>query len=202
MKTRTDLTKYENMYDTFDCGHDRTHMEEVRTVAVELAEKYSPKEIELVYVAATLHDIGLSISREDHEKHGFEIVSEDEEIKNAYSEDERELILEAIREHRASTGRPESVVAKIVSDADKVSADTRRTLERAYLWGKENVPELDHEGQLLRSANHLLKKFGENGTGTRVYFKESKDKLEGTYNPIFQALEENDLVALNAILEN
>lgn len=201
MKTRYDISKYESLYDTFDGGHDRKHLEEVRTFAVRLAEIYAPESIEIAYVAASLHDIGLSVSRDDHERHGYEILLQDTELKSTYSEEEYGDILEAVREHRASTGNPQSVIAKIVSDADKVSDDTYRAMSRAYEWGKENIPSLNHEGQLLRAANHLKEKFGENGTGTRLYFKESMEKLEGIYMPIFEALERDDIEELNSFVE-
>lgn len=61
-----DLTNYENLYDTFDAGHDRRHLEAVRKQAVELA-----------YIAATLHDIGISKNLEDHEKNGEEMILAD-----------------------------------------------------------------------------------------------------------------------------
>ncbi len=201
MKTRIDLSKYESLYDTFDGGHDRKHLEEVRNFAVELAKKYCPDKIEVVYVAATLHDIGISISREDHEMHGYELVLQEGNLKKAYSKDEYEEILEAVKEHRASTGKPNSVVAKIVSDADKISDNTCRAITRAYLWGKKNLPTVNHDGQLLRAAHHLKEKFGPNGTGTRLYFEESNAKLQGIYKPIFDALAEYRIDKLNSLLE-
>ena len=201
MKPRIDLTKYESLYDTFDGGHDRRHLKEVRNFALELAKKYCPDKMEIVYVAATLHDIGISVSREDHELHGYEIILKDNEIKEKYSKEECKEILEAVKEHRASTGKPISTVAKIVSDADKISDSTGRAIARAYEWGLKNIPSLNHEGQLLRVAYHLKEKFGSNGTGTRLYFEESRNKLNKIYQPIFEALSSYNLEKLNQILE-
>lgn len=201
MKPRIELTKYESLYDDFDKGHDRTHLEEVRAYALELARKYCKDKLELVYVAATLHDIGLSVSREDHEKHGYEMILKDSALKEAYNEEEYDEILEAVREHRASSGDPRSTVAKIISDADKVSNSTGRTMVRAYEWGMKNLPSLNHDGQLIRAAYHLKEKFGPNGTGTRLYFEESRRKLDVTYKPIIKALDVYDLDELNSILE-
>lgn len=189
------------MYDTFDGGHDRKHLNEVRNFAVQLAKKYSLEKIEIVYVAATLHDIGLSITRDNHEKHGYEILLNDKKLKETYSQDEYEEILEVVKEHRASSGNPKSIVAKIVSDADKVADNTCRAIARAYMWGKTNIPTLNHEGQLMRAAYHLKEKFGTNGSGTRLYFEESRDKLEKIYQPIFDALDSYQIEKLNAFLE-
>lgn len=72
-----DLSKYENLYDNFDAGHGRRHMEAVRKQAVELANKYAHDKVELAYIAATLHDFGISKNREDHEKNGEEMILAD-----------------------------------------------------------------------------------------------------------------------------
>lgn len=200
MVTKFDLTKYEKLYQDFDSGHDIRHCEEVRNFAVELGKKYAPDKLELIYVAATLHDIGLSVTREDHEQHGFEILKKDPDLQKVYTKEEFDQILEAVREHRASSGNPQGIVAKIVSDADKVSDGTNRAFQRAYNWGVANMPELSHQEQLLRAAQHLRLKFGPDGTGTRVYFEESHKKQDETYKPIFAALEKSDLAKMESFL--
>ena len=201
MKTKFDLTKYENMYDSFDGGHNRLHLEEVRNFGIELGKKYAPDKLELIWVAATLHDVGLSIERENHEFHSYEIISADEDLKKAYSPQELEEIYEAVREHRASTGNPQCVVAKIVSDSDKVSNDIKRAFQRAYAWGVKHHPKINHEGQLYRASQHLMLKFGPNGTGSRLYFEESKKKQDETYQPIFDALDRDDYEMMEGFLK-
>ncbi|MHC1716907.1 MAG: HD domain-containing protein [Candidatus Dojkabacteria bacterium] len=202
MKTTIDLSKYESLYDSFDKGHDRKHMEGVRTFALKLAKKYCPKKIEIIYVSATLHDIGLSISRENHEHNGYEIIKKDVDMKKAYSKKDFELILESIREHRASTGNPKSIVAKIVSDSDKVYGDTKGNFERSYEYCLEKDHNAEHNVILERAASHLYTKFKEGGTGTRVYFKESKERLVEAFKPIIKAYENRDYKRLDKILED
>ncbi len=201
MKTKIDLSQYEKMYDTFDKGHDQRHLNEVRDFAILLAEKYAPEMKEAVYVGATLHDLGLSIQREGHEELGYNMFKDNEELKNNYSQEEIEEILDAIKEHRASSGNPKTIVGQIVSDADKVATDTKRSFQRAYDWGKENLPTVNHPGLLLRAASHLREKFGPGGTGTRLYFDESKEKQNNTYEPIFQALDKYDFEAMESFLK-
>jgi uncharacterized protein len=201
MKTRIDLSEFEKMYEGFDKGHDFKHIEEVRNFAVELGEKYAPDKLELIYVAATLHDIGLTINREHHELEGYNLVKNNTKILEAYTEEELEEILEAIKEHSASTGKPRGIVAMIVSDADKVSAGTNRVFQRAYYWGKKNLPQVNDPGQLLVAAFHLKDKFGKQGSGTRLYFEESKRKQNETFDPIFEAIEKYDFVKLESFLE-
>lgn len=200
MKTRIDLSPYEKMYESFDKGHDSKHLIEVRDFAIKLGKKYCPDKLEIIYIAATLHDIGLSMGREGHELNGYKIIKKDKAIKSAYSKEEFKEILDAIKEHRASSGNPQTLVGKIVSDADKISGSTNRAFQRAYEWGKKHFPTINHDGQLLRAAQHLYIKFGPNGTGSRVYFKESRERQERTYKPIFEALEKDDLNKLNTFL--
>ena len=200
LKTRVDLSKYENMYDTFDLGHDRNHMEGVRKFAISLAEKYCSEKLEVVYVSATLHDVGLSISRDKHEEHGYEIVKEDQTLKSAYSGEDFSLILESIREHRASSGNPQSIVAKIVSDADKAYSDTYGLLNRSYRYYKEKDSSSDINGILDNASIYLAKKFGEDGTGKRLYFEESRQRMEKEYSPIIKASEDGDYEFLKKVL--
>lgn len=202
MTTKLDLTPYESLYDSFDKGHDRRHLEEVRQFAIELGKKYAPNKLELIYIAATLHDVGLSVERDNHEQHGFELMANDEALRKAYSQEERSEILEAIKEHRASSGTPQGMVAKIVSDADKVSDGTNRAFQRAYDWGVKHFPQVNHYGQLLRAAQHLYIKFGPHGPGRRLYFNESMLRQDATYKPIFEALNNDDIQTLEKFLES
>jgi HD superfamily phosphodiesterase len=198
-----DLTKYEKMYDTFDGGHDKRHLEEVRNFSIELGKLYCSDKLEQIYVAATLHDVGLSIERENHEHHSLNIIKDDQNFKKAYTIEEQEEILEAIKEHRASSGSPKGIVARIVSDADKIAAGgTNRAFSRAYEWGVKRFPEINHPGQLLRAAQHLYIKFGPNGTGTRLYFEESKVRLDTVFKPIFETLAQEDLKKMESFLTN
>lgn len=200
MTPRIDLANYEQMYLTFDSAHDKTHMESVRNFALELANIHCPAKAELVWVAATLHDVGMSVDRKKHEIHGYELVGNDQTIKAAYTQKEVEEILEAIREHRASSGKPKGMVAKIVSDADKAADDTHSAFQRSYDWGMKHFPQINHQGQLLRSALQLFIKFGANGTGSKLFFDESKKRHDATYTPIFLALATDDLKAMDGFL--
>jgi uncharacterized protein len=202
MKTKIDLTKYESMYDSFDKAHDKGHMEGVRDFAVKFAKKYIPNKLEVVYVAATLHDVGLSSGRRtDHEKNGYTMIQNDESIKNSYSEEDFELILDAIREHRASTGKPKSIVAKIVSDSDRAYSSINVHLERSYAYNSEKYPELSHNQVLDKVIEYMVGKFDKNGTGTRLYFEESNKLLEEGQH-IIEVCKKRDYAKLDSMLES
>jgi HD superfamily phosphodiesterase len=189
INTRVDLTPYEQLYENFDPGHDSRHLQEVRDFSLQLSEIHCPELKEVVYVSATLHDIGLSVERKDHERHGFELVLEDEILSTNFSQEEWQYIVEGIKEHRASTGQPQSVVARIVSDADKVGHSTRRVLERVYSWIENVYPSLNERAKFLRTGMHILEKFGEDGPGSRLYFPESEERYRQVFEPIFKAVE-------------
>lgn len=193
MKTRINLKKYEDLYDTFDKGHDRNHLEEVRETALKLGKKYFPSKLEIIYLSATLHDIGLSISRDDHEKHSYEIVKKDEEIKEAYSEEDFNLILEAVREHRASTGNPKSIIAKIIADADRTPKNTGRALKRSYDYNRKNFPNLSKKYILEKVAKQIYRKFGPKGYGKKLHFEETRKIHKETFNQICTEIEQGNL---------
>jgi len=189
------------MYDTFDPAHDREHMEGVRKYAIKLAKKYCPDKVEVVYVASTLHDIGLTTGkREDHEKIGYLLIKEDEYIKNNFSREDFNLILEAIEEHRASTGKPKSIVAKIVSDADRAYSDFTMHVKRSYEYNLQRYPELDHNQVLDKVTEYIYPKFKENGSGKRLYFEESKRHMSKKEKELMRACKEKDYKKIDEIL--
>jgi HD superfamily phosphodiesterase len=200
-KKSIDLSKFEAMYNQFGDGHGLGHISKVRNLAVKLAKKYLPNKIKLAYVAATLHDIGLVNGRENHEITGSKMVLESKELHKFLSDEEIQEIAYAIREHRASTGKPKTILAKIISDSDKASDSSTEAMKRAIEYGKVNMPELNETEQIWRAAKHLTEKFGVGGSGRRTYFPESEQALEKTYKPIFKAVKKSDHKSLVEIIQ-
>lgn len=200
MQAPIDLKRFEDLYEQFDDGHGQAHITSVRNFALELGKKYLSEKLKLIYIAATLHDIGLVEGREGHEGRGAQMILDDQQLKQDLTQHELEEIAEAVREHRASSGNPSSILAKIISDADKVSDTTQEAMVRAVKYGYKHYQELDHEGQIWRAAKHLKEKFGENGTGSRVYFPESTERLKQTFSPIISALDANDFATLKSLV--
>ena len=172
------------MYDSHDEGHNREHMERVRNAAVNLAKKYLPSEIKLAYIAATLHDIGLSTAREDHEHTGAKMILSDPYLKSIMSPEEIKEVAYAVKEHRASTGNPKTILGKILSDADRMAVSISYTIFRAISYGIKQNPGNSLEWQVDRAGKHLVSKYGQEGYGRRVYFPEAKKKLNEVFNPI------------------
>ena len=201
MQTKTNLSKYEKMYDTFDPAHDKKHMEGVRKFAIKLAKRYCPDKLEIIYVAATLHDIGLSSEpREDHEENGYLIIKNDNDIKKNYSKEDFNLILEAVKEHRASTGNPKSMVAKIISDADRAYSDFTTHVRRSFEYNSYKYPELTHNQVLDKTAEYIFPKFKENGSGKRLYFEESERHMSKIEKELLKACKKKDYKKMDKIL--
>lgn len=194
--------RFEDMYEQFDSGHNREHMRKVRERAMSLASKYIPEKVALAFAAATLHDIGISIDRENHEKNGADLVLKDEELVNKIPEDELKEIADAVREHRASTGNPATILAKIIWDADR-SCDTKgEPLARAYQYGLKHFPEYNEEQQILRAADHMVEKFSPGTYGRRCNFPETEELMEETYAPIIEAAKRRDLNELKNLMNS
>jgi hypothetical protein len=200
--TKLDLSRYEKMYDTFDGGHNFHHCFLVREMAISLAKKYLPNKIEIVYIAATLHDIGLSVDRENHEVDGEKLIRQDKYLKDNLSSDDFKELCHAIREHRASTGNPKTILAKIISDADRASScNSSEALTRAYNYGLEKYPNLPQKEQILRAAKHQTEKYSQGSYGRRTYFPETENQLQKNYDPIIQAYQKQDLKYLKSLIK-
>ena len=193
---KIDLSKFEALYDQFDGGHGLDHINRVRNLAMKLAGKYLPEKKNLVYAAATLHDIGLIEGRENHELNGAKMILSDKDLQKFFTKNEISEISDAVKEHRASSGNPQTILAKIISDADKASDSPGEAMRRAVSYGKIHMPELSEDQQVWRAAKHLKEKFGIDGTGRRTYFPESEFAIENTYKPIFEALDREDYSSL------
>jgi len=98
------------------------HFVQVYNYSKELAEKLGG-DVEIVELAAWLHDIGSIIyGREDHQVTGAKIA--EEKLRElGYDEDRIEKVKHCIHAHRGSQNiSKESVEAQIIADADAMSA--------------------------------------------------------------------------------
>lgn len=191
------------MYDNFDAGHNRDHFIAVRKMAVSLAKKYLPEKVELAYIAATLHDIGLSIDRENHETEGEKLIRQDKYLIDNLSKDDFEELCHAVKEHRASTGNPKTILAKIISDADRGggTSSSAEAFVRSYNYGLKNYLNLSDEEQILEAGKHQSEKFCKGSYGRRTYFPETEERLAKIYDPIVEAYQKGDLKYLQSLVK-
>lgn len=149
-------------YADFDKAHDLSHVTRVIRRSMDLVRK-TGADINMVYVIAAYHDIGMSGPRAVHHITGGKILARDARLKKWFSPEQIKIMREAIEDHRASASHaPRSIYGKIVAEADR-DLDPDIVFRRAVQFGLSNYPELDREYQWLRFRDHMNNKYSVNG---------------------------------------
>lgn len=171
------------IYDRVDEGHNlQNHIMPVIEQSLLLAQKLSLREINLnvVFVVAAYHDIGLIYGRKKHHLYSKEYVLQDKNLKRWFSEEEILLIAEAVEEHRASSKeKPHSIYGMIISDCDK-NVDLQEIIWRTHLCIRTKFPEIDlstFEKEFDKAYEWILEKDSEDGYLTFYLDKEKQRKL-------------------------
>lgn len=150
------------MYDAFDKGHRREHVQYVINEALRLSAHY-PVRADIVYTAAAYHDTGLGAGRKTHHLTSGAIIRSDRNLLTWLSPDEVELAAQAAEDHRASSDHePRSIYGKLVAEADR-QIDPMTVIRRTVQYGLKNYPEMDREGHWSRMMEHLRTKYAEGG---------------------------------------
>lgn len=150
------------LYDGFDAGHGRDHVQSVISEALRLSEFY-PVRTDIIYTAAAYHDTGLSVDRKTHHLESGRIIRNDTGLNQWFSRDEIELIAQAAEDHRASSDHePRSIYGRIVAEADRQIIPESIIL-RTVQYGLSHYPELDKEGHWQRTCQHMAEKYDEGG---------------------------------------
>ncbi|MRI82308.1 HD domain-containing protein [Aerococcaceae bacterium DSM 109653] len=118
-------------------------------------------DLNMVYVIAAFHDLGLAVNREQHHYHSKIILLSDQTLLNFFTKDDINIMGKAVEDHRASnTNEPRSIYGKIVSEAD-LDLNAERIIRRILEFGMD-VLKIDHKDVLLQEAQHHLKqKYGQ-----------------------------------------
>ncbi len=178
MEVNKELKKYieENVFPEYsknEPAHNIEHIKYVINRSFKFADSVDNINYDIVYTVAAYHDIGHSVDPKRHEIISAEMMSKDENLKKFFTEGEREIIREAIEDHRASSDHePRSIYGKIVSTADRNNT-VEACLRRSYTYGKKLEPTFNDEQLFERAYNHLGKKFGENGYA-KFFFKDEE----------------------------
>ena len=149
-------------YVAFGKSHGLTHVQRVIKNSLELA-KFTGADINMAYVIAAYHDLGMSGPRAIRHSTGGKILASDARLKKWFSPERIQIMKEAVEDHRASASRqPRSIYGKIVAEADR-DLDTENIFRRAIQYGLEKYPELDDDKQWERFASHMDEKYSRNG---------------------------------------
>ena len=150
------------LYDHFDKAHQRDHVQMVISQSMALAAQMDI-DVDMVYVIAAYHDIGLCEGRERHHIVSAQMLLADNELRKWFTESQLQTMAEAVEDHRASSDHaPRSLYGRIVAEADRfIDPDT--VVRRTVQYGMEHYPELDKEGHFERMVQHLREKYGRGG---------------------------------------
>lgn len=149
-------------YTAFGSSHGLRHVNRVIKNSLQLA-RVTGADINMVYVVAAYHDLGMSGPRAIHHITSGKILMADARLKRWFNAEQIKIMKEAVEDHRASSSRqPRSIYGKIVAEADR-DIDVHEIFLRAIQYGLENQPEKDKEEQWKRFAEHMEEKYSVNG---------------------------------------
>lgn len=149
-------------YANFDKAHGLSHVMAVIRRSIDLVRS-TGADINMVYVVAAYHDLGLSGPRAVHHLTSGKILQADSRLRRWFSDEQIKIMKEAVEDHRASASRqPRSIYGKIVAEADRC-LEPETVIRRTVQFGLSNYPGLDREGQWQRMKKHVAEKYSVNG---------------------------------------
>lgn len=149
-------------YNAFGESHGLRHVTKVIKNSLRLAD-VTGADIDMVYVIAAYHDLGMEGPRAIHHLTSGKILMADARLKKWFNADQLKVMKEAVEDHRASSSRqPRSIYGKIVAEADR-DIDVHEIFLRAIQYGKENGPDKTVEEHWERFAQHMDEKYSNNG---------------------------------------
>jgi uncharacterized protein len=151
-----------NMYQQFDMAHQKSHVYKVIENALSIATDYDV-DMDMVYVIACYHDIGMKFGRKDHHITGGQFLFDDIFLESYFNEKSRITMKEAIEDHRASRETPpRSIYGKIIAEADR-DIDPNTIILRTVQFGFKHYPNISEEQHIQRAYDHITEKYGPNG---------------------------------------
>lgn len=159
-------------YAGFDAAHREDHAHAVIDQAMKLLDDMPrcvadewlvPVDRLVLKMAAACHDLGLVNGRDRHHLDSGQIIRNDINLRNWFSNEEIETIAQAAEDHRASGDKePRSIYGKLVAEADRL-IDPQTIIKRTIQFGFKHYPELGRDGHIARAISHLKEKYGRGG---------------------------------------
>ena len=164
-------------YDKNDGGHNIAHILEVIRRSFALNDTFKlGLEDNMIYAIASCHDWG---KYEDHETHHLIAARNfmnDEGMKKFFTDEERQIIKEAIEDHRSSKeDEPRSVYGKLISSADR-NTKIEIVFIRSFFVAHERMPETNIEEYLDYTIKRLSKKYDEENP-ENMFFEDKTYKV-------------------------
>lgn len=179
--------KYSAHYALNDAGHREDHFLDVQGTGLAMNEALGlGQDPALITIVAWVHDLFAWDRAQHHHLSAEWVYRTEDAVIATLTPEERRLVAEACREHRASwKGEFTSTLSELISSADRGMASTREVLYRAYRYGVER-DNLTVDQGVVRAVEHLQEKFGRYGYQRLPEFYSAfyADKLEERYREI------------------
>ena len=149
-------------YNHFDKAHNLTHAIRVIKRSLQLAAKIGAN-IDMAYVIAAYHDLGLEGPRAIHHMTSGKILTADARLKKWFSTEQIKIMKEAVEDHRASNSHaPRSIYGKIVAEADR-DLEPQIVFRRTVEYGLDHYPQKSKEEHWQRFIEHMTNKYSNSG---------------------------------------
>jgi HD domain protein len=149
-------------YNHFDKAHNLTHAIRVIKRSLQLAAKIGAN-IDMAYVIAAYHDLGLEGPRAIHHMTSGKILTADARLKKWFSTEQIKIMKEAVEDHRASNSHaPRSIYGKIVAEADR-DLEPQIVFRRIVEYGLDHYPQKSKEEHWQRFVEHMTNKYSNSG---------------------------------------
>lgn len=155
-------TKILPQYAKFDRSHNLVHANRVIKASLELANTIGA-DINMVYVVAAYHDLGLKGPRAVHHILSGKILLADTNLKKWFTPSQIAIMKEAVEDHRASASRaPKSIYGKIVAEADR-DLDPMSVFRRTIQFNLNTEAQKNKAEHFASFCHHLDEKYSASG---------------------------------------
>ncbi len=154
-----DSTKYND----FGESHGFRHVTRVIRNALKLVP-VTGADIDMVYIVAAYHDLGMSGPRAIHHLTSGKILQADARLKRWFTPEQIKIMKEAVEDHRASSSRqPRSIYGKIVAEADRGHQCSRNLSSCHRIRRGKLSRKRTRKSNGSGSADHMDEKYSRNG---------------------------------------
>lgn len=188
-------------YNAFDKAHNLSHANRVIRQSIDLARTIGA-DINMAYVIAAYHDLGLEGPRAVHHITSGKILLADKRLSKWFSPAQLQVMKEAVEDHRASASHtPRSLYGRIVAEADR-NIDPETVIRRTVEFGLGHYPEKSKEEHWERFMEHMHNKYSSHGyiklwlpgSDNEKKLKQLRDLIESpqAMRPIFDRIFEEE----------
>ena len=157
-------------------GHGKEHIQTVIERSFEIINEFElDVNKDMVYTIAAFHDIGYKENPEEHEEVSSTKFKNDKNITKFFNNEQRDIIAEAIVDHRASLEyEARSIYGKIVSSADREISVENMLIRSLRFQRDKHAKENPTLEQIMEySFQKLSSKYGKEGYA-KMYFPDQK----------------------------